>query len=185
VIEEVLSDTEERMKKSIESTKRELAGVRTGRANPALVEHMMVDYYGTPTPLSQIATISAPEARLLVIQPWDRQAMGEIQKAIQKSDLGINPSNDGTLIRLAIPQLTGERRQELVRLVKRRIEEGRVSLRNIRRDNIDELRAMERRKDISEDEEKRAADSLQKLTDSYVNQMDQLGRAKEAEVMEV
>ena len=185
MVEDVLSDAETRMKKSIEAARRDLAGIRTGRANPALVENLTVDYHGAAMALSHMATITSPEASLLVIQPWDRQAIGDIQKAIQKSDLGITPSNDGAVIRLAIPQLTRERRQELVRMVRKKIEDGRVSLRNIRRDSIDELRTMERRKEVSEDDERRAADLLQKLTDTCIGELEQVGRAKEAEVMEV
>lgn len=183
--EEVLPGARERMSKTIEATKRELSSVRTGRANPALVENLKVEYYGTPTPLNQIASISAPEARLLVIQPWDRQAIGEIQKAIQRSDLGINPSNDGTAIRLVIPNLTQERRQELVKVVRKRVEEGRVALRNIRRDILEEVRDQQKRKEISEDDEKRTAEQLQKVTDSYISQVDKLGHDKESELMEL
>lgn len=183
--EEVLPGARERMSKTIEATKRELSSVRTGRANPALVENLKVEYYGTPTPLNQIASISTPEARLLVIQPWDRQAIGEIQKAIQRSDLGINPSNDGTAIRLVIPNLTQERRQELVKVVRKRVEEGRVALRNIRRDILEEVRDQQKRKEISEDDEKRTAEQLQKVTDSYISQVDKLGHDKESELMEL
>jgi len=173
------------MVKAIETLKRELAGMRTGRARPGLVEHIRVDYYGVPTPLHQIAGISAPEARLLVIQPWDRQSLSGIEKAILKSDLGLNPSNDGHVIRLVIPQLTEERRRELVRVVRRRVEEGRVALRNVRREALEHLRESERNKEISEDERERAAEQLQKLTDSFMVQVDQLGQDKEAELLEV
>ncbi len=184
-MEDVLSQANEKMTKTIAATKREMATIRTGRANPALVENIKVDYYGSPTPLNQISTISVPEARVLAIQPWDRQAVGEIQKAIQKSDLGINPSSDGTTIRLVIPPLTQDRRQELVKVVKKRVEEGRVALRNIRRDLVEELRSAQKRKEISEDEEKRMADQLQKVTDSYVSQVEHIGHEKETEVMEI
>lgn len=183
--EELLSEAKERMSKTLEATKRELRTIRTGRADPALVEHLRVEYYGTPTPLNQMASISAPEARLLVIQPWDRQAIGEIQKAIQKSDLGINPSNDGMSIRLVIPNLTQERRQELAKVVRKRVEEGRVALRNIRRDVVEDLRDMQKRKEISEDDEKRSAEQLQKITDSYIVQAEKLGHDKEAELMQL
>lgn len=184
-IPDVISDAESRMTKAIEAEQRELSMLRTGRASPALVEHLQVDYYGTPTPLGQIATVSVPEARLLVIQPWDKQALGGIEKAIQKSDLGLNPNNDGVIIRLVFPHLTQERRQDLVKTVKKRVEDGKVALRNIRRDGVETLRAMERRKEISEDEHKRAADRLQKVLDSYIVKVEQQGKAKEAELMEV
>ncbi|MBM2826478.1 MAG: ribosome recycling factor [Dehalococcoidia bacterium] len=185
MVEDVLNDAESRMKKSIEAARREMAGIRTGRASPSLVEHLTVDYHGTATPLAHLATITATEASLLTIQPWDRQAIGDIQKAIQKSDLGITPSNDGAVIRLAIPQLTRERRQELVRQVRKKVEDGRVSLRNIRRDCVDVIRAKEKRKEVSEDDERRASEQLQKLTDTFIGELDQVGRAKESEVMEV
>ena len=184
-MEDVLSAARSKMAKTIEATKRELASIRTGRANPALVENMKVDYYGSPTPLNQIASISAPEARVLAIQPGDRQAVGDIQKAIQKSDLGINPSSDGTTIRLVIPPLTQDRRHELVKVVKKRVEEGRVAVRNIRRDLVDDLKDMKKRKELSEDEEKRMVDQLQKITDSYISQVEHIGHEKETEVMEI
>ena len=185
MIGDVLTEADNKMVKAIETLKRELAGMRTGRARPGLVEHIRVDYYGVPTPLHQIAGISAPEARLLVIQPWDRQSLSGIEKAILKSDLGLNPSNDGHVIRLVIPQLTEERRRELVRVVRRRVEEGRVALRNVRREALEHLRESERNKEISEDERERAAEQLQKLTDSFMVQVDQLGQDKEAELLEV
>lgn len=184
-IPDVISDAESRMKKSVDAEQRELSMLRTGRASPALVEHLQVDYYGAPTPLGQIATVTVPEARLLVIQPWDKQALGGIEKAILKSDLGLNPNNDGVIIRLVFPQLTQERRQDLVKTVKKRVEDGKVALRNIRRDGVETLRAMEKRKEISEDEQKRAADQLQKVLDSYIVRVEQQGKAKEAELMEV
>ncbi len=184
-IPDVISDAESRMKKAIDAEQRELSMLRTGRASPALVEHLQVDYYGIPTPLGQIATVSVPEARLLVIQPWDKQALGGIEKAIQKSDLGLNPNNDGVIIRLVFPHLTQERRQDLAKTVKKRVEDGKVALRNIRRDGVETLRAMEKRKEISEDEQKRAADQLQKVLDSYIAKVEQQGKAKEAELLEV
>ena len=184
-IPDVLSNAETRMKKAIDAEQRELSTLRTGRASPGLVEHLQVEYYGTPIPLAQIATVSVAEARLLVIQPWDRQAMGPIEKAIQKSDLGLNPTNDGTVIRLVFPQLTQERRQDLVKVVRKRVEDGKVALRNIRRDEHDAIRNLEKNKTISEDEQKRASDQLQKLLDSYIVKVEQLGKAKEAELMEV
>jgi ribosome recycling factor len=185
MIEESLADAEERMKKTVEALKRELATIRTGRAQPSLVDHVRVDYYGTPTPLNQLATVSAPEARLLTIQPWDRQSLGAIEKAIQKSDLGLNPSNDGQIIRLTIPQLTEDRRKELVKLVHRRVEEGRVAVRNVRRDCLEHLRRMEKEKEISEDDDRRAQERLQKRTDHYIEEVESLGREKEGELLEV
>jgi ribosome recycling factor len=185
MIEESLTDAEERMKKAVEALKRELATIRTGRAQPSLVDHLRVDYYGTPTPQNQLATVSAPEARLLTIQPWDRQALTAIEKAIQKSDLGLNPSNDGQLIRLVIPQLTEDRRRELVKLVHRRVEDGRVAVRNVRRDCLEHLRRMEKDKEISEDDDRKAQERLQKLTDQYIKDIDETGHKKEEELLEV
>lgn len=185
MIDDVFASAEDRMKKSIHAEERELASIRTGRASPALVENIQVEYYGTPTPMSQVASIKIPDARLLVIEPWDRGALGGIEKAIQKSDLGLTPNNDGSVIRLSFPQLTQERRQELVKVVRKRVEDGKVALRNIRRDAHDELRAMEKRKEISEDEQRRATDQLQKLVDRYIQQIEQVGKAKESELMEI
>jgi ribosome recycling factor len=185
VIEDVLADARERMGKAEEALKRELAGIRTGRASPTLVDHIRVDYYGTPTPLNQLATVAAPEARLLTIQPWDRKALGAIEKALQKSDLGLNPNNDGSLIRLAIPQLSEQRRKELTKLVQKRVEESRVAARNVRRDAQDELKKLEKSKEISEDEHRRAADQLQKLTDTTISNLEKIGRQKEADLLEV
>ena len=153
------------MIKAIEALRHELATVRTGRASPGLVEHLRVDYYGTPTSLNQLATITAPDARLIVIQPWDRSGLGAIEKAILKSDLGLNPTNDGTVIRLAIPPLTEERRRELARHVRKRVEESRVAVRNIRRDCHEHIRRLEHDHDISQDDLHRAETELQKLTD--------------------
>ncbi len=181
----VLSEAEQRMKKAEEVLKHSLESVRTGRASPSLVEHLPVDYHGVPTPLNQLATISAPEARLLVIQPWDRSILSSVEKAIRASDVGINPVNDGALIRLPIPLLSEERRLELVRLVHRKVEEGKVAVRNIRRDDLERIRAMERAKELSQDESRRAQERLQKLTDASTTQLDQLGAAKEAEVLKV
>lgn len=181
----VLAGAEGKMRKAVEVLERELAGIRTGRANPGLVEHLRVEYYGVPTPLNQIAGISTPEPRLLLIQPWDRQALSMIEKAILKSDLGLHPANDGHVLRLAIPLLTEERRRDLVKLVRRRAEEGRVALRNIRRDALEELRSQEKNKAISQDDLKRGQEQLQKLIDSFTLQVDKVTQAKEAEVMEV
>jgi len=173
------------MRTSIEALKRELATIRTGHATPALIEHIKVEYAGALLPLNQIAGISAPEARLLVIQPWDSSNIHSIDKAILKSDLGLNPINDGSVIRLNVPPLSEERRQELMKVVRRRIEEGRIAIRNLRREAMDELKRLEKNKDISQDEHKRALDQLQKLTDSFIADAEQIGQAKEVELAEV
>jgi ribosome recycling factor len=175
---------EERMKKTVEAMQGDLLSVRTGRATPALLEGVRVDYYGSPVPLKQIASISAPEPRLLVVQPYDKGALGEIEKAIQKADLGFNPSNDGQIIRIPIPPLTEERRQDLVKKVKRAAEEFKVSVRNIRREANDELRAKEKDKRISEDESRRGQTEIQKLTDVYTRKIDELFDVKEREILE-
>jgi ribosome recycling factor len=180
-----MSDTDTRMQKSLDALKRELNSIRTGRATPALVESLAVDYYGVPTPLNQLASISVPEARVLMIQPWDKQSLKDVEKGILRSDLGLVPNNDGTVIRINIPTLTEERRRELVRLVGRKLEDGHVSVRNIRRDSLEQLRSMERDKELSQDENRRAQDQLQRVTDSYIGQMDEMREAKNVEVMEV
>ncbi len=185
MIDDVLRDAEERMKKAVEVLQDDLRTVRTGRASPALVERLLVDYYGVPTPLQQLAAISAPEPRLLTIRPFNPGDIGPIEKAILKSDLGLTPSNDGKLIRLVIPRLTEERRRDLVKLVARRVEEGRVAVRNIRRDSINDLREFEKEKLISEDELHRALEEIQKLTDRYIERIDEVGKAKEAEILEI
>ena len=185
MVEDVLTEAENKMNKTLEVLKRELASIRTGRASPALVERLQVEYYGVPTPLNQVATISAPEPRLLVIQPWEKGMIGTIEKAILKSDLGLTPTNDGKVIRLAIPQLTEERRREMTKIVKKRTEEGRVALRNLRRDALEELKKAEKEKLISEDDMKRGQDKLQKLTDSYIAKADEVGQRKEQEIMEI
>jgi ribosome recycling factor len=182
---QAIKEADGRMRRALEAVRSELAGIRTGRASPGLVEHLRVDYHGVPTPLIQLATITAPEVRLLVIQPWERAALSIIEKAIQRSDIGINPSNDGHSIRLVLPQLTEERRRELVRLVRKRVEEGKVVLRNIRRDALEEVRAMEKRKELPEDERRRATEQLQKVTDGFMAQAEALEKAKEAELMEI
>ena len=183
--EEVLADVERRMNRSIEALERELATLRTGRATPSLVENINVDYYGSPTPLKQIASISAPDARAIMIQPWDRQALRDIERSLMQSEMGFNPSNDGNIITVPIPPLNQERRQELVRLLKRKIEEGKVSVRNVRRDGLESLRKLERDKAISQDQNRRSQDQLQKTTDSFIRSMDQVSTAKEAEIMQV
>ena len=182
---QLLAEANERMGKSIEALNRELAAIRTGRASPALVEGLEVDYYGTPTPLNQIASISIPEARLIVIQPWDRHALSAIEKAIMKSELGLNPANDGHVVRVPIPPLSEERRREIVRLLRRKVEDGKVALRNVRRDAQDRLRALERDKATSQDDVRRALDQLQKIIDARTEEVDVLATAKEAEVMQV
>jgi ribosome recycling factor len=180
---ELLHSTDEKMKKAIESVTREFAEIRTGRANPSLVEGMHVDYYGTPTLLKQMASISVPDAHLLVIQPWDVSAIVEIEKAIMKSNLGITPSNDGKVIRLSVPQLSKERRQELAKVVHKMSEEGRISLRTIRREAKEALEKSEKDKIISEDEKFRAIDELQKIVDKYIAKVDELLKNKEKEVL--
>lgn len=185
MIDKTLEETSTKMAKSVEALRRELATIRTGRASPAIVDHVKVDYHGTQTPLKQMATISVPEARLLVIQPWDRTMVGGIDKAIQKADLGLNPVNDGTVIRISIPQLSEERRKELVKLVHKKAEEGRVAVRNVRRHALEELRGLERSKEISEDDMKRAQEQVQHITDGFVAEVDEAAKAKEAELLEV
>ena len=184
-LQDVLAETDERMGKSIEALEKDLGAVRTGRANPSLVESIMVDYYGTPTPLLQIASISVPEARQLTIQPWDKQALNDIEKGILRSDLGLMPNNDGTVIHITMPALTEERRRDLVRLVGKKIEEAHISIRNIRRNILEQLRKMERDKVLSKDEGRRAQSQLQKITDSHISDIDVRGKDKQAEVMEV
>jgi ribosome recycling factor len=185
MINDVLREAEGKMKKSAESLRQHLGTIRTGRASPALVEHLPVEAYGSSMPLNQLAGISVPEARLILIQPYDASTMKAIEKAIQNSELGINPSNDGRVIRLAIPQLTEERRRDLTKLVRSRVEESKVALRNIRRESLDDLRQFEQEKLISEDDLRRGQEKLQELTDRFIRDLDQIGAAKEAEVMEV
>ena len=185
MIDETLKDAEHRMQSAVQALDRELNSVRTGRARPSLVEGLKVDYYGTPTPLNQMAQINAPEPRLITIQPWDKTQLGTIEKAIQKSDLGITPSNDGNIIRLVVPPLTEDRRKELVKVVHKKVEDGRVSVRNVRRDALDHLRKAQHDKQISDDDERKAADRLQKLTDRFVAEIDKHGVTKEQELLEV
>ncbi len=184
-IKDIMANATDHMTKSIESTRRELAGVRSGRASPGLVEHVRVDVHGVPTQVNHMATVNVPEPRLLTIQPWDRSQLGPIEKAIQKSDLGLNPSNDGNMIRLSIPPLTEQRRKELIKVVQKRVEDGRIAIRNVRRDASDQIKRMEKNKDISADEVRRAQDQLQKLTDTNVAVVEKHGRDKEQELMEV
>ncbi len=184
-MERVVKDTESRMKKTIEAVTDDLNEIRTGRASASLFDRIKVEYYGNPTPLNQVATISVPEARLVVIQPWDKGIIGEIEKAIQKSELSLNPSNDGKVIRLNIPPLTEERRKEYVKVAKDKAEQGRVALRNIRRDANDELKKLQKDGDISEDEQKRLEDEVQKLADSFVKKINDALEAKEQEILEI
>lgn len=181
---EILHQTEEKMKKAVESMNREFSEIRTGRASPALVEGLHIDYYGTPTLLKQLASISAPDVHLIVIQPWDVTAIVEIEKAIMKSNLGITPSNDGKIVRLSVPQLSKERRQELARIVHKMSEEGRVSLRTIRRDAKEAVEKLEKDKLIPEDDKFRSIDELQKLVDKYIAKIDELLKSKEKEILE-
>ncbi|MDD4587239.1 MAG: ribosome recycling factor [Heliobacteriaceae bacterium] len=183
MINEIKKETEEKMKKSVEALRKEYQTMRAGRAVPALLDKVMVEYYGVSTPLNQVSSISAPEARLLVVQPWDKTVSGAIEKAILKANLGLNPSNDGNIIRLVVPQLTQERRAELVKNVRKRAEEFRVIVRNIRREANDEIKSLQ--KEISEDEGKRGQDDIQKLTDKYIKEIDKVMELKEAEIMEV
>ncbi len=185
MIDDLVKETEARMKKAVAVLQGDLATIRTGRASPALIEKLRVDYYGTPTPLNQLAAISVPEPRLMIIRPYDPTSLSEIERAVLKSDLGLTPVNDGKVIRLPIPRLTEERREELVRVVGRRVEEARIAIRNCRRDGLRDLREMEREKLISEDEHYRAREDMQKLTDRYVERVDEVGRAKEREIKEV
>lgn len=183
--DEHLSTADNSMRKTIEVLKKDLGGLRAGRATPALLDKLMVPYYGTPTPVNQLANLSVPEARLLVIAPWDKKALADIERAILKSDLGITPTNDGTVIRLAIPQLTSERRAELGRAVKKKGEEARVAVRNIRRDVNDALKAAQKEGKMSEDDLKRRQDEVQKLTDRYSKEIDGVVEIKEQEIMQV
>jgi len=182
---DILQGIEEKMQTSVGGLEKELATIRTGHATPALIEHIKVEYVGVPTPLNQIAGISAPEARLLVIQPWDKSSIRNIEKAILKSDLGLNPSSDGNVIRISIPQLSEERRQELIKVVRKRIEERKIAVRNLRHEAMNELKNLEKDKEISQDEHKRALNQLQKLTDCFIADIEGIGRNKEVELTEV
>jgi ribosome recycling factor len=185
VIDTILQEAESKMTKSVDHLEQELATIRTGRANPALIDRVVVPYYGTPTPLNQLAQVSAPEARLLVVQVYDRGQIGAVEKAIRDSGIGLNPANDGQVIRVPIPPLTEERRREYVRMVKQRGEDARVAVRNIRRDELHRIQQRERAGEIPEDQAKRAGERLQKITDAYVGRIESISNRKEAEVMEV
>ncbi|MFT4048387.1 MAG: ribosome recycling factor [Solirubrobacterales bacterium] len=185
LIEALLSEADERMKKSVENSREKLGTVRTGRASPALLDRIQVDYYGTQTPINQTANIAATEARLLTISPYDKSALPAIEKAILDSDLGLTPSNDGNVVRIQIPELTEERRTEMVKQAKHLAEEGRVAIRNIRRDTMHEMKELRTSGDVGEDEEKRGEDDLQKLTDKHVGEVDAQLQHKEADLLEV
>lgn len=185
MIADVITDAKTRMAKAIEATKHEFSSLRTGRASPALLEQIRVDYYGTPTPINQLATITVPEPRLLVVQPWDRKMVKDIERGILKSELGLVPSSDGTHVRVPIPSLTEERRKELVKIAHRHAEEGRVAIRNVRREAKEMIEKLEEDGDISEDDAKRGLDELQKLTDKYIADVEALLASKDKEIMEV
>ncbi len=185
MIDSILSDAEHRMQSAVTALDRDLESVRTGRARPSLVESMKVDYYGTPTPLNQMSAINSPEPRLITIQPWDKGLLSAIEKAIQKSDLGLTPTNDGNIIRLVVPPLTEDRRKELVKTVHKKAEDARVAVRNVRRDLLDQLRKAQHDKTITDDDERGAQARLQKVTDKYVAEVDKHGNAKEQDLLEV
>jgi len=185
MINEILKDATERMEKTLSATKTELSRIRTGRANLALLDTVKVDYYGSKTPLKQVANLGVPEPRLITVQPWDRSLLGEIEKALQKADLGITPNNDGHVIRLPIPALTEDRRKELVRLLHQMGEEGRIAVRNIRRDALDQMKKAQKEGGISEDEEYNGGIDVQELTDEYIKKIDESIKSKEEEIMEV
>jgi ribosome recycling factor len=185
MVDDIISEAENQMKKAIEALKRDMQNIRTGRASPGLIEKLPVEFYGTTTPMNQLGSITAPEARLLMVQPWDKNALGAIEKAIQKSELGLNPTNDGKVVRVPIPPLTEQRRKELVKVVKGKVEEGKVSIRNIRRDHINDLKDMLHEKMIGEDDEKRAQEKIEHLTTRYVHETEEVGAHKEKEIMEV
>jgi ribosome recycling factor len=185
MVNETLKGIEGKMQASARAFKEELATIRTGHATPAIVEHVKVEYAGVPTPLNHLAGVSAPEAGLLIIQPWDKSSIGSIEKAILKSELGLNPSNDGNVIRISVPPLSEERRQELIKVVHRRVEERRVTVRSLRHEAMNELRKLEKDKEISQDEHRRAQEQLQKLTDRFISDIEKIGEDKEKELIEV
>lgn len=181
----VIKDMEDRMNKAIANLKRDLSTLRAGRANPAMLDRVMVDYYGSPTPISQLANVSVPEPRMLIIQPWDKTALKEIDRALQQSDLGISPSNDGVVIRMVIPPLTEERRKDLVKLAGKSGEETKVAIRNIRRDANDEIKKLEKAATISEDDSRRHQETVQKTTDKFIAEVDKIVKDKEKDILEV
>ncbi|MFJ5622083.1 ribosome recycling factor [Peribacillus loiseleuriae] len=182
---QVIDNSKTKMEKAISAYTRELASIRAGRANASLLDRLSVEYYGAPTPINQVAGISVPEARLLVIQPYDKTILGDIEKAILKSDLGLNPSNDGSIIRIAIPALTEERRKELVKMVRKEAEEAKIAIRNIRRDGNDDLKKLEKNGEMTEDDLRGYSDDIQKLTDNNINKIDDITKDKEKEILEV
>jgi len=185
MLNEIYSEAEERMNKTIENLKRDFSSVRAGRANPAVLDKVKVDYYGVPTPVNQMANISVPEPRLLVIQPWDKAVIVDIERAILKSDLGLNPSNDGSIIRIPIPQLTEDRRKELVKMIKKKSEDFKVEIRNSRRDANEQIKMFEKDGEISEDDARKGTEKIQELTDNYIENIGKLLESKEIEIMEV
>jgi ribosome recycling factor len=185
MIEQILKDTDSKMQKTINALTHELATIRTGRATPALVEHIKVDYHGVLTPLNQIASISIPEAKMILIQPWDHTSIRDIEKAILKSELGFNPTSDSNVIRIIIPALTEERRKDLIKAIHKKLEETRVALRNIRRDGIESLKRSEKEKQISQDQLTRGTEQMQKLIDNFIDKVNKIGHDKEAEIIEI
>ena len=184
-VAEFRTNHENKMKKALDVLKHDLASVRAGRANPSILEKVMVDYYGTPTAVNQLANVTVPEPRMIVIQPWEKNLLKDIEKAIMKSDLGLNPNNDGSVIRLNIPQLTEQRRQEIVKSVSKKVEDSKVAIRNIRRDANDCIKKLEKDKEIAQDESKKAQEDMQKLTDKYIKIADEIYQLKEKEIVEV
>jgi ribosome recycling factor len=185
MIDQTFKDTELKMQKTLNALSHELSTIRTGRASPALVEHIKVDYHGVLTPLNQIAGISIPEAKMILIQPWDRSSLRDIEKSILKSELGLNPTTDGNVIRISIPALTEERRKDLIKTVHKKLEDARIALRNVRRDGIDHLKRAEKEKTLSQDQLNRATDQMQKLIDIFIDKVNKVGHDKEVEIMEI
>ena len=185
MIKDLLNDSEQRMEKAIENLRREFASLRAGRANPSLLDKVMVDYYGVPTPINQTANISCPDPRMILVQPWDKSLIPAIERAIMKADLGLNPNSDGTVLRINIPQLTEERRKELVKTAGKKSEEAKVAVRNIRRDVNDGIKALEKNKEVTEDEAKNGLDDVQKTTDKFIQKIDEMLKQKEKDIMEV
>jgi len=185
MIQDVISDADGRMSKALDALRRDLTSVRTGRANPSILDRVTVEYYGTSSPINQVASISVPESRMLVIQPWDKGSIPAIEKAIMKSDLGVTPSNDGQVIRIALPQLTEERRKQMVKIVHQQTEDAKVSIRNVRRDAITSIKELMNEKMISENDERRGENQVDELTKKFTDEAEKIGKAKEAEVLEV
>jgi ribosome recycling factor len=185
MIQDVMNDADGRMSKALDALRRDLTSVRTGRANPSILDRVMVEYYGTSSPINQVASISVPESRMLVIQPWDKGSIPAIEKAIMKSDLGVTPSNDGQVIRIALPQLTEERRKQMVKIVHQQTEDAKVSIRNVRRDAITDIKELMNEKMISENDERRGEHQVDELTKKFTDEAEKIGKAKEAEVLEV